>query len=108
MTNAFLARFDALARQSFARAGVADAATFKLTPASDPVACTVYVDRGMQDVGDQAVTKNALVTIKAFRDQIQEPRIRQSVFTVGSETFTVDALADNSDESMIVCIVRPA
>lgn len=114
MTNPFLAAFDALARDAFADAGSAERdrpgyeVRYIPTPGATPVPCAVYVDRGMQDVGDQARAKNPLITITAFRDQIGGvPAVNAAVFVVGAERFMVVGIADNSDESRHVCVVRP-
>lgn len=107
MTNAFLAEFDAIATAAFADAGMADAAQFVALPLATPIPCTVYVDRGMQDVGEMAISKNSLVTITAFRAEIPMPSINVSEFVIGAEAFVVADIAANSDESRIVCIVRP-
>ncbi|MBN8740731.1 MAG: hypothetical protein BGP24_14625 [Lysobacterales bacterium 69-70] len=109
MTNAFLAEFDALAREAFADAGMADRAEYRASPSATPVPdCIVLVDRGMQDVGDAATVKNPLITITAFRDQIgSAPVVNQASFEIGVERFVVVGIADNSDESRHVCVVRP-
>lgn len=114
MTNPFLSEFDALARDAFADAGSAErdrpgnAVRYIPAPGADPVPCTLYVDRGMQDVGDAARVKNPLITITAFRDQIGGvPTVNAAAFVVGAERFTVVGIADNSDESRHVCVVRP-
>lgn len=107
MSNSFLAEFDALAAGAFADAGMADAAQFRFDRNAALSNCTVYVDRGMQDVGDQAVRKNPLITITSFRAEIPVPKINESEFVVGGETFVVVAQADNSDESRTVNTVRP-
>lgn len=109
MSNAFLSEFDALARAAFVDAGMADRAEYRASPTATPVVdCVVLVDRGMQDVGDQARAKNPLITITAFRDQIGGvPAVNAASFAVGAESFLVVGIADNSDESRHVCVVRP-
>lgn len=107
MTNRSLAEIDALCAEAFRDAGMADAATYVRQTGDTPIPCTVLVDRGLQDVGDVARKKNPLVAVTAFLAEIQMPIVNVSEFTVESETVVVADIADNSDESRVVCTVRP-
>ena len=105
MSNAFLARFSAIADVAFKRAGLADDATYKQTPASDPVACVVYLTRDLQQIGADSTVADNVTTLRVS-STVARPT-SASTFTIGAETFRVDRV-DASDECDHLCVVRRA
>lgn len=92
MTNAFLAEFDAIAREAFGDAGMADRAEYRASPSATPVPdCIVLIDRQVKQsdgMGGVVFIANC-VRITAFRDQIPGQPPIGALFTVGTETFRV-------------------
>ena len=88
-------------------AGLSDAATYTPSPPGTPVACSVYVDRGLRYDGIDAQGRSGLTTITALRDEIGAVPNRGATFVIGAETFTVDRV-ETADESRAVCIVAVA
>lgn len=103
MTNAYLARFALAADHVFKRAGMADDATYKATPHATPVPCTIYVERDVQQVGQDMQTADTVTTLRVSSAVVDRPPIG-STFTVGSETFVVEKI-ESSDEAYHLCIV---
>lgn len=111
MTNAFLAEFDALARDAFVGAGMADSAVYRSTPSAPAVNCTVLVDRSVEradEIGNVVVIGNA-VRITAFRDQIAARPPLNAQFVLdpsgANEVLTVGEI-ERADESRWVCLCR--
>lgn len=108
MTNPWLAEFDAIARDAFADAGIAERVAATYTPAgsSTPIACTLLIDRGVIPVGiDPSQVTSPQIVITAYRDQIGAVLARGAKFVLGAETFTVDSIA-RADESAVQCVVK--
>lgn len=115
MTNPFRAQFDKLARNTFARHGMAEKPTeaeparVTYTPAgsSTPIPCTLLIDRGVISVGiDQSQVTSPQIVITAYRDQIGAANPTKGArFVIGAETFTFDAIA-SADESAVQCVVK--
>lgn len=106
MSNAFLARFSAIADRAFKRAGLADDATYKQTPASGPVACVVYLTRDIQQVGDGSTVSDVITTLRVSSTSIGRPKSAASTFIIGSETFVVETVV-SADEGEFLCTVTP-
>ncbi len=108
MTNAFAARFDALAARKFKRAGLADAAYYTPHTGGPEVECSAaYIDRGLtlQNQFNGSVVQDA-ITVTAFLAEIGAAPERGARFRFGDEVFTVDSIT-TKDESRVVCIVKP-
>lgn len=86
-------------------AGLADAATYTPNPPGAPVACGVYVDRGLRYDGFDAQAQSNLITITAFLAEIGSKPNKGATFQVGAEVFTVDRV-ETVDESRVLCTVR--
>lgn len=99
-----LRALDAELMAAFTAAGLADAAIYTQNGGS-PVACTVYVDRGVALSGFDSQVRTDAVTITAHRDEIGEalPK-RGAIFVVDSVDYKVDQVI-NADESRVVCLV---
>ena len=103
MTNPALQALDARLAVGFKATGWADGAVFKSMGVAVP-SCTVYVDRGVQLIGDQSQVIDDQITITGFLAQIGKVPARGDTWTIGSEQFVVDSIS-SKDESEVICVV---
>lgn len=94
---AFLRGLDARIQKALAAAGMADAALYGAT------ACTVYVDRNAQFLGEHPALAAGQRTVITFRREQVTPA-RGGVVTIGAETFTLAELVAE-DESLSSWVV---
>ena len=107
MTNSFLAEFDALARDAFVDAGMADAAQYRVSPAGELSPCVILIDRTVvetDEFGGTVIVANA-VEVTAFREHIAARPPLGAQFVVGSEVFTVGKMK-KADESRWVALCK--
>lgn len=95
--NDFLREFDADAFATFLGAGMGDSATYT-APAGAPVACTVLVDRDVEDYGEDDAPVSLRRTRITFQRAEVEP-VGMGQVVIGAETFTLAKRA-RYDESI--------
>ena len=108
MTNAALSVMDERIFASMFRAGLADAAVFYRDGTGIGVSCGVLLDRSVQFQNENSGIVSHATVITARRSEIgQEDPDTNSFFKIGSETFFVDQMMKQSDESRVMMIVTP-
>lgn len=110
------AELDDFVRSGMTAAGLSDEATYT-HGTDDPVACVVFITRGVSLQGELSHVVNEAVTIEAHVRQIGDPLFVAGehitvtpaggdTFTIGSETFVVDSIL-SKDGSRAICVVSP-
>lgn len=109
VTNAALARMDAVMAARFKAKGMADAALYRPIGKAVAIPCTVLIDRNVQyGVDPDSGIATYVTLITAFRADIgAEDPVRESEFAVKSESWIVDRVTDLSDESRCIMICTP-
>ena len=103
---AFLRDIDEQLMSAFHAAGLADDATYTLSPAS-PVACRVYVDRGAASLEMHGVEVGASrIVVGILRAEVASPEVGATL-AIGSETFKLEQRI-HKDESLTRWVVSPA
>ncbi len=106
--QATLRALDAAIMAEFSSVGLTDAASYTQAsaggPAPPPVACTVYVDRGVGYQGFDGSARSDAITITALIEEIGSVPKRGAIFEVGAELFKVDSV-EIKDESRVMCVV---
>jgi hypothetical protein len=88
---------------AFASTDMADAATFRRCKDGTEVACTVYVDKGLQQPDFGSQRGDPFVSIISQRSEIGLP-VSGDTFTVEGVTFRVD-LVETLDDSLTMSTV---
>lgn len=103
----FLQGLDDEIVDDFENAGMSDSATYTPSTGGKAIPCRVLVHRGIALTGADGQAMNVSVAITAFATDIGNAKPNPgSRFAIGTEVFTVDSLAVESDESRHVCIVK--
>lgn len=107
VANAFLDEFDALAHEAFANIGLADMCSYT-APAGSPVERRVYVNSGVQNLGEYGQVL-APRTVIGFL-LADGPVVKGAQVVVAGITYVLQAidLADEDDGSVQWWVVRNA
>lgn len=103
--NAFLAEFDPLAHEAFAAAGLADVCSYT-APAGTPVERRVYVNSGVQSLGEYGQVLSPRTVIGFLL--ADGPIVKGAQVVVAGVTHELQAidLADENDGSVQWWVVR--
>lgn len=97
---------DAIFAQQMLEAGAADSAQYTGPGGGAATACTVFVDRAAQFLGDNGEILGNKILITIFLGEVAAPARRGTV-AVGTETFALER-CEARDESMERWLVVPA
>lgn len=103
---AFLRDIDEQLMGAFHAAGLADDATYTMSPAG-PVTCRIYVDRAAATLEQYGVeVGSSRIVVGLLRAEVSSPKVGATL-AIGSETFKLEQRI-HKDESLTRWVVIPA